>query len=293
MGGSITIAQERLAPSCLAEGRRAAAGEPATRLRRMPATESPGSASPAVDRLVPPAAAGGRAASTADRAAGRPATARPCRVAGVVFALENVLYDATAWQRRLSALISAVGWEVSPQSVCAAWHAVTHAAGGNRPVACLERLGLPRPAADELARSSIFHGARDLDAMRPFPASRGVLTRLADEGVRLAAIGCELAPDAPDRPHSLLRRLGIESRVGIVPFDAREKGSLLSTLQDLAREWAIEPDSLAFVGRTTGELEAARMAGWRSFAIDPVPSASAGSLRVADWIELEEAMRAA
>jgi phosphoglycolate phosphatase-like HAD superfamily hydrolase len=302
MGGSITITQERSAPSRLVESRRTALGACGTRMRRMTVAGPEPSPAAVADGPAGASALPARPALQADRPIQRTASPRPCRLSGVVFALENVLYDASAWQRRLRAVVSAVGWEVSLESVRSAWQAVMHSASGGRVAACLELLGLPRSAADELARASSLFGGHELDAMRPFPASRGVLTRLADDGVRLAAVVGDAAPgsgppggsthDAPGRARSLLRRLGIESRVGILRFDEHDGGTLLATLREIALEWHSTPASLAFVGHTAGELEAARRAGWRSFAIDPSPAACAGSVRVADWIELEETMRA-
>jgi len=308
MAGSTTIGRDR------GSGGRTSCASPAPRSlgrRRSDARAAVGDAS------AGPSGAGGEG--------------RLCRLSGLVCGLDNVLYDATIWQRRLQTMLARSGWHASVEAIAAAWRsAFTPAVAGfgtdpdadhsfadepRSPEAIrgiarfLRALGLPCAAADELAHASSLDGRR-FENVRPFPAARDVLAGLSDDGVRLAVLGLEPAPstglpgaaagDPVRRTQSLLRRLGLESRFGIVRIAPDDETALVEVLQRIAEEWRAAADALGFVGSATVALEAARRAGWRPIAFDPMHAGGLdaggmcrGGLRVADWIELAAVVRAA
>lgn len=238
-------------------------------------------------------------------------------ITGILCGIENVLYDTSSFYRRLHASLARGGWNVSLEDVRAAWQeflmpsatATSDRPALQDPVAAmrqaakwLERLGLPRSAACEISRASFLFGGNE--RVRPFPASQRVLAALANDGVRLGALGRDasatvetsssMASDETHRIRLILRRLGLESRFEIVRVAPVGNIDLACILDGIAAEWQAETSSLVFVGYASGELDAARRAGWKTVAIDPMPvGIAADSLRVADWVEFDKALRAA
>jgi len=201
-----------------------------------------------------------------------PVLARPIHC--VVFAIDGVLYDDSAWRRWLLLLAARMGLQTRYASFFRVWDCDFAETGG-----CIEgrfwrsiedflrSAGLSRGQIDEIEAASRGRLRQMRDQVRPFPAVRHMIEQLASADIEI----CVLAP--PDGTRSSVRRQ--LRQLGLVNHVHRVLASPASTAQ-LSRREAFpiatarltRPGNTAFVGRNTGELHAAQSAGMLAIAFN-------------------------
>jgi FMN phosphatase YigB (HAD superfamily) len=206
-------------------------------------------------------------------------------VAGLLFDVGDVLYDATMWRRWLLQLLSRLGLHTHYRAF---YHVFEHEFLGS--VYCGRRdywdalrafllsAGLSRGQADEVIAAGYSRRRQLEEHIRPFPGVLATLAQLAAGGWQLAAICNAPWPAAQIREH--LDQLGLASRFPIVlsSFDlgctlpaAEAFDAALSAMQLAAAD-------VAFVGHDTRELSGASSAGLKTIAFNYEPDAVADLL---------------
>jgi FMN phosphatase YigB (HAD superfamily) len=202
-------------------------------------------------------------------------------LAGIVFDVPDVLYDATRWRHWLVQLVSRLGVRVEYREFYRAWDAqLLDVHRGRREHAeALESFllarGLSWAQVDEIeAASRIQRQSLELD-VRPLPGVVRVLGELAGLGLSLAAWA-----DAPHTAARLAERL--ERLVPQVRFDAL----LTSFDQECAQPspecyraaldaLGLAASEVVYVGHDTAHLAGARAGGLQTVAFNFEPDARA------------------
>lgn len=202
------------------------------------------------------------------------APAAPIPLAALVFDLNNVLYDATVWQRWLLQLLNRFGVHTHFEAFfCVFEHDYLPAVyRGERDFwdalrDFLLAAGMTKGRVEEALAAA--HGKyRDLwDDVRPFPGVAATLAQLAARGVRLAVLANSGAP--ADCLIQRLSRLGISQRFDVVlsSRDLQAAKPAHECYQAVIDALEIPSDAIGFVGHEPLELAGAALAGMVAFAL--------------------------
>jgi HAD superfamily hydrolase (TIGR01509 family) len=212
-------------------------------------------------------------------AADAPTSLAPRRAGGkicaVVFEPDNVLYDASHWQRWLWQLLSRLGVQRDFAGFRRIWQRgyLVEAQRGTRDFADAFRAfladwGLSPGQINEVEAASIAKRREAFQNVRPLPGVVKTLATLNESGITLATLAnSELtATELRDR----INRLGLGGRFQTV-LSSHDLGSVkpapncYQTVLDALR---MAPDSVLYVGCLADELSGATAIGLRTAAIN-------------------------
>lgn len=213
-------------------------------------------------------------------------------VDGVVFDMGDVLFDATAWRRKLLQLLRHMGLQTGYRSLFRLWDRdfldAVHC--GRRDyaeafVAFLREAGLSGGQVDEVvAASNQFKRTLEAD-VRLFPGVAKTLEHLRTTGLKLAVLTDSESSAA--LVHERLRGLGIGHFFDVVTSSVElghtkpHPTGYLATLERLQ----LAPARTAFVGHDAEELRGARRCGLATIAFNYDRDASA-DCRIAHFQDL-------
>jgi HAD superfamily hydrolase (TIGR01509 family) len=201
---------------------------------------------------------------------------------GLVFDMGDVLFDATAWRRRLLQLLRHMGLQASYRSLFDLWDSdyLDAVHRGDRDyaeafVAFLRDAGLSPGQIDEAVAVS-HQCKRQIEAdVRPFPGVRETLARLRAQGLRLAVLSDSESPAAAiaARLHTL--GLGDSFATVVSSIDLRQTKPHPLGYRTTVESLELRTEQVAFVGHDTAELRGARRCGLRTIAFNYDRDASA------------------
>jgi HAD superfamily hydrolase (TIGR01493 family) len=200
--------------------------------------------------------------------------AAPIPLAALVFDLNNVLYDATVWQRWLLQLLNRFGVHTHFDAFfCVFEHDYLPAVyRGERDFwealrDFLISVGMSRGRLEEVLAAA--HGKhRELwDEVRPFPGVTATLAQLAARGIRLALLANSGAPAT--QLVERLKRLGISQRFDVVlsSRDLKASKPAHQCYQAVIDALGLPSDAIGFVGHEPVELAGAALAGMVALAL--------------------------
>ncbi len=203
---------------------------------------------------------------------GLPPTLLPVR--GLLFAMGDVLYDATVWRLWLLRLLANIGLRTHYRAFFRVWDddflPAAHCGLRSRDEALadfLRSVGLSPGQVDEVLIAS---GAkrRILEAtLRPLPGVRAAISRLAVEQIRLGVLSDSDLPAS-----DLRRRLEVLRLPGFTTVvSSRETGFAKPAPQGYRlalQQMELAPAHVAFVGRDAQELAGARALGMPTIAFN-------------------------
>jgi HAD superfamily hydrolase (TIGR01509 family) len=196
-------------------------------------------------------------------------------IAGLVFDMGDVLFDATVWRLWLLQLLNRMGLQTGYRTFYDVWDReyLDAVHQGRRDYAeafdaFLRAGGLTRSQIDEVNAASQVRKARLEDEVQPFPGVRSTLARLHAAGIRMAVLS-----DSESTGTAIAARL---TRMGLGGYFSAVVSSVDLGVTKPAREGyarAIEllefsPARTAFVGHDADELRGARRAGMRTLAFN-------------------------
>jgi HAD superfamily hydrolase (TIGR01509 family) len=196
-------------------------------------------------------------------------------VAGLVFDMGDVLFDATAWRLWLLQLLNRMGLQTGYRTFYDVWDReyLDDVHRGRRDYAeafdaFLRAGGLTRSQIDEVNAASQIRKSRLEDDVQPFPGVRSTLARLHTSGFRMAVLS-----DSESSGEKIAARLG---RMGLGEYFSAVLSSIDLGATKPAREGYIRavellglvPARTAFVGHDADELRGARRAGLRTLAFN-------------------------
>jgi len=195
-------------------------------------------------------------------------------VDGLVFDMGDVLFDATAWRRRLWQLLTHLGLHAGYRSLFELWDRdfldAVHCGRreyGEAFVAFLREAGLSPGQIDELTAAS-QQIKRQLEAdVRPFPGVARTLARLQSDGFRLAVLSDSESPAAAIRLRLNHLGLGYFDEIASSVELGRTKPDPLGYRTVLER-LGLSPQRAAFVGHDADELQGAHRCGLRTIAFN-------------------------
>src|SRR5262249_53094289 len=196
-------------------------------------------------------------------------------LAALLFEFDNILCDATHWQRWLWQVLSRVGVQRDFENFSRIWQRgyLVDVQRGGRDFAEALRMflvdwGLPAGQIDELEHASAARRREMIEHLRPLPGVASTLGRLADAGMTLAILansewsGQEL--------NQRIERLGLGGRFRAV-LSSRDLGSLKPEPGSYASALdvlGLPPQSVGFVGCTPEHLQGAFDVGLRTVAVN-------------------------
>jgi HAD superfamily hydrolase (TIGR01509 family) len=196
-------------------------------------------------------------------------------VAGLVFDMGDVLFDATAWRLWLLHLLNRIGLQAAYRTFYDVWDReyLDEVHCGRRDYAeafdtFLRAGGLTRSQIDEVNAASHIRKTRLEDEVQPFPGVRSTLARLNAAGIRMAVLS-----DSESTGPAIAARL---ARMGLGEYFTAVVSSVDLGVTKPARpgyDRAIEllgvaASRTAFVGHDADELRGARRAGLRTLAFN-------------------------
>ena len=196
-------------------------------------------------------------------------------VEGLIFDMGDVLFDATAWRRRLLQLLSRMGVQASYRSLFDLWDRdfldAVHC--GRRDYAeafsaFLREAGLAAGQIDELTAASQMIKKQVEAEVQPFPGVARTLAGLQAAGLRLAVLSDSESPAAAIRAR--LHQLGIGAYFAEIVSSVelgRTKPDPLGYRTTLER-LQLPAERAAFVGHDADELQGAHRCGLRTIAFN-------------------------
>lgn len=203
-------------------------------------------------------------------------------VDGLIFDMGDVLFDATAWRRRLLQLLSRMGVQANYRSLFDLWDRdfldAVHC--GRREYAeaftsFLREAGLTVGQIDELTAASQVIKKQVEAEVQPFPGVARTLARLQALGMQLAVLSDSESPAAAIRAR--LHQLGIGAYFSEITSSVelgRTKPDPLGYRTTLER-LQLTADRAAFVGHDVDELQGAHRCGLRTIAFNTAGHVSA------------------
>jgi HAD superfamily hydrolase (TIGR01509 family) len=195
--------------------------------------------------------------------------------AGLLFACENVLYDATVWERWLVRLLKHVGVAVDQATFGPQWEGIylgeVHCGRREFDEAFreyLRQLGLSRGLIDEVAAASQGRRHQFLRETRPLPQIRPSIAALARQGLALALLADSEMAAAELERH--LTRLGFGGLFHFV-LSSVELGCIKAEPEGYraaAKLFRKPPEEIAFVGSRARHLRAAARQGMSTIAFN-------------------------
>jgi phosphoglycolate phosphatase-like HAD superfamily hydrolase len=231
-------------------------------------------ASPRILRLL-----GQNAAAAADEFDADPrdhaaAYERLRKVRGVVFEMDDVLYDATAWRRRLWQLLARLGLQAQYRCLFELWDRdfLDAVQRGDRDyddafVAFLREAGLASSQVDEVRVAWPTSKQRLEAELRPFPLVRETLERLHGRGLLLAVL-CD-SDLSGEKVRARLDGLGLGPffREVVSSLDLRHTKPDPLGYRTCLERLQIAACDAAFVGRDADDLQGAHRCGLTTLAL--------------------------
>ena len=203
-------------------------------------------------------------------------------LAGLLFDMGDVLYDATCWRRWLLQVLSHLGVYTNYRSFFRVWDRdyLAEAHRGHRSfceafVAFLRSVGLSPAQIDEV-RAACQRRRDELEAdVRPLPGVRSTLIRLHQQGIVLAVLSDSEHPH--EELEARLDRLGLSRLFTAVisSFDLVHTKPEPHGYQAALRAMGQPPEQVAFVGHDADELAGAKAVRMRTIAFNFDPDARA------------------
>jgi HAD superfamily hydrolase (TIGR01509 family) len=196
-------------------------------------------------------------------------------IAGLVFDMGDVLFDATAWRLWLLQLLNRMGLQTGYRTFYDVWDReyLDEVHRGRREYAeafdaFLRASGLTRSQIDEVNAASGLRKSRLENDAQPFPGVRSTLARLHSTGLRMAVLS-----DSESTGPTIAARL---ARMGLGAYFTAVVSSADLGVTKPAREGYVKavellglvPARAAFVGHEGDELRGARRAGLRTLAFN-------------------------
>jgi len=211
-----------------------------------------------------------------DPASAFPPVGQQLTVAGLIFEMDNVFYDATMWRRWLVRVLVHLGLSVDYRTFYEAWDRqyLPDVYCGRREFeeafqAFLRASGLSWGTIDELEGASrIWRVAMEAE-VRPLPQVIGTLARLTAAGIPLAVLANSAHPSACLREK--LQRLGLAQYfsdvVSSIDLEAAKPSAICyrTALQSLG----CGAPEIAYVGYDAAALAGARALGMQTVAFNP------------------------
>jgi HAD superfamily hydrolase (TIGR01509 family) len=213
-------------------------------------------------------------------------------VAALLFEFDNILCDATHWQRWLWQVLSRVGVQRDFENFSRIWQRgyLVEVQRGGRDFAEALRMflvdwGLPPGQIDELEHASAARRREMIEHLRPLPGVVSTLGRLADAGMTLAILANSewTAQELIER----IEHLGLGRQFRVV-LSSRDLGSLKPEPASYASALdvlGLPPQAVGFVGCAAEHLQGAADIGLQTVAVN-CPAAEAASHRLAHFEEL-------
>ncbi|HEY4311481.1 MAG TPA: HAD family hydrolase [Pirellulales bacterium] len=211
---------------------------------------------------------------------------------GVLFDLDDVLYDASAWDRWLSQIFGRLSLRAVEAAFTPLWRdsflPAIHRGQQEFQLAlacCLTSIGLAPSHVEEIVAASRAQRRRESNNLRPFPGVRNTLERLQAAGIGRTVLA------NTDRSAQALRgqldRLGLSKQFEKVISSTDLKASLCD---DTCYQQAIAtiqraPGELLFVGHCPRDLQVAQTAGFKTVAFN-LPQPPSGIKRIDRFEEL-------
>jgi len=204
----------------------------------------------------------------------------PGAIRAVLFQAENVLFDTTAWKRRLWQVARRLGVALLYSDFAAALdqrhlpkilgRQETLTAGLRR---FLNEIGLSEGEADELATVAAARYMQELNSARPLPGVVSALAALSAAGLSLGVIcECENVRDVLQRWHD---ELAVAHRLqSVVQPPHRDMAAAPLELARASEEIGAPPAQTLYVSRCPQRLEQARRAGLWPLACGHQPRAA-------------------
>jgi HAD superfamily hydrolase (TIGR01509 family) len=200
----------------------------------------------------------------------------------LLFEMENVLYDATLWQRWLWQLMTRLGWQRDFRSFTSIWQRgyLHDVHCGSRDFADAMRSflvdsGLTTGQIDEVEGASSARRREFTETIRPLPGVAKTLGRLSASGVALGVLSNSEA--SAEELHGRLDKLGLKGRFRFVCSSrdlqhAKPEPACYQAALDLLKLPASE---VALVACLQDDLSGAAVVGLRSFAVNAETSVKA------------------
>jgi len=234
-------------------------------------------------KAFPPASAGSEKPSTQKAGAG---------LAALLLEFDNVLCDATHWQRWLWQVLSRVGVQRDFENFSHIWQRgyLVEVQRGARDFDEALRMflvdwGLPAGQIDELVHASSARRREMIEHLRPLPGVVPTLGRLANGGVTLAILANSewTARELNER----IERLGLGGRFRAV-LSSRDLGCLKPEPASYASALdllGLPPQAVGFVGCAVEHLQGAADVGLQAVAVN-CPAAQAANHCLGHFEEL-------
>jgi len=194
------------------------------------------------------------------------------RLAGLIFDMGDILFDATAWRRWLAGELGRRGLAVTYEQLVGRWEAALvdvyrgQVKYWDRLAEMLASFGLGESAAAELVRAAREKGHQVRAERKLFDGVAATLEALKKAGVKLAVLSD--SESGQDQLRELLAKLGIEHC-----FDAVVTSVDIAAVKPEPRAFQAAADALglelsqcAFVGHDIDELSGAQAAGLYAIA---------------------------
>jgi len=202
-------------------------------------------------------------------------------IAGVIFDMGDIFFDATPWRRWLTARLNAGGVDVTYEQLVQKWEALLVdvyrglASYWPRLGELLGSLGLEGQARDELIEAAREQGRRLRAQRRLFDGVEATLGRLRQAGLKLAVLSDTESSEPKVR--AMLAELGIEGFFDavITSLDIGAAKPEPASYQAAADALGLDLPRCAFVGHDVDELEGAQAAGLLTVAFNYAPGAPA------------------
>jgi len=213
-------------------------------------------------------------------------------LAALLFEFDNILCDATHWQRWLWQVLSRVGVQRDFENFSRIWQRgyLVDVQRGGRDFAEALRMflvdwGLPAGQIDELEHASAARRREMIEHLRPLPGVASTLGRLADAGMTLAILANSewTAQELIER----VEHLGLGRQFRVV-LSSRDLGSLKPEPASYASALdvlGLPPQAVGFVGCAAEHLQGAADIGLQAMAVN-CPAAEAASHRLGHFEEL-------
>jgi putative hydrolase of the HAD superfamily len=196
-------------------------------------------------------------------------------VAGLVFDMGDVLFDATAWRLWLLQLLHRMGLQTGYRTFYDVWDReyLDDVHRGTREYAeafdaFLRAGGLTRSQIDEVNAASQVRKERLEGEVQPFPGVRSTLARLHAGGIRMSVLSDSESPG--EKIASRLARMGLGEYFSAV-VSSVDLGATKPAREGYARSielLGLPAARTAFVGHDADELRGARRAGMRTLAFN-------------------------
>lgn len=196
-------------------------------------------------------------------------------VAGLLFDMDDVLYDDSLWRRWLIQLLTRIGLHADYRTFFRVWQREQL-----NDVNCgrldfweslrthLTSAGLSSGQSDEVLAAVQARRRRQLESIRPFPGVLSTTAKLNSIGIPLGIL-CD-SPWQGDRIDRMLQRLGMPGRFSPVLCSV-ELGSTKPAAfgyQTALQQMRLDAGRVAFVGHDTDELAGAKAIGMQTIAFN-------------------------